>query len=630
MLPGYDSTKSKLYSNPIGGFGRCVGTKQTAFPCVWRHQNTQILGAYLQSQPGLVNTYGRSTNKPAHTLTYQMYSTVNAMIPFLASIQSQQSYTSLQEHTSEPTYIHQQISTNSGMALNPASTLNQQVCPTAITNSYSVITDNLSAPAPLQRQLFKNHVDSWIADLHGNRTTAAAQGIPPDITMAWLIQQSLQWVKILVFDGSTQSWVEFITKFQDPTHNQPYLDDNQRHIYLLQHLTGKAKCPVQGFADDVQGCVRSPKRLKLMFGRWSRIAQATLSKVTRGKQIQDSDHNGLVEFFFTISDCLVTIRMLNYASDLYSVDILRQAVRRLPRRLHNKWAEFSLRIRSRNEEPNLIHLESWHRKMHIYHRMIHNRSRRIQQMSTNVMVNRRLTTNSLEQHKQIKWGVFCAKVNTVFGNVKDSRICADKKFEEVKKLKLCSNCLTAGHIASKCSSRYKCFVKGCGAIHHTILHDHFVVKRDIKDPGDGKNHVDTMKKSPDNKYDWIITSSVSPGRACTAHCSRWEDLLHQCSPWQWQSDYSSKSRCFQEVEADGEKRNLNVTTIKDKAERFVVQDVSLRIASRDSTVKIKVESVFVVPSNKFNMPSDFHDTDMYTPGWYTTWCCWNKGHLDPS
>ena len=140
-----------------------------------RRQNTQTIGAYLPSQPGLVSTYGRSTNKPAPTLTHQMYSTVNATIPFLASIHSQltnqpkMSYTRLQEHISEPTCVHQQISTKSGMTLNPASTLNQQVCPTAITNSSSVITDNLSAPAPLQQQLFKNHVDSWIDDLHVNR-----------------------------------------------------------------------------------------------------------------------------------------------------------------------------------------------------------------------------------------------------------------------------------------------------------------------------------------------------------------------------------------------------------------------------------------------------------------------------
>ena len=143
--------------------------------------------------------------------------------------------------------------------------------------------------------------------------------------------------------------MEFITKFRDLVHNQIYLNDSQRRIYLQQHLTGEAKRSVQGFTDDKNGYTKSLKRLKFLFGQRSRIAQATLAKVIRGKQIQDNDHDGLMEFYYTISDCLVTLNMLNCASDMYSSDILRQAVRRLAGRLHNSWAEFCLKIRERNE-----------------------------------------------------------------------------------------------------------------------------------------------------------------------------------------------------------------------------------------------------------------------------------------
>ena len=78
------------------------------------------------------------------------------------------------------------------------------------------------------------------------------------------------------------------------------------------------------------------KRLKYMFGQKSRVAQAHIDKVTRGRSIQNDDVPGLVQFYYTLSDCIVKLRQLNYVSDMYSSDVLRQAVRRLPTRLHNK------------------------------------------------------------------------------------------------------------------------------------------------------------------------------------------------------------------------------------------------------------------------------------------------------
>ena len=111
-----------------------------------------------------------------------------------------------------------------------------------------------------------NQVDSWIDELNENRLNrypdVTTGGITPDMTMAWMVQQSLPRVQIPSFDGSPVLWVEFITKFRDLIHNQGYLNDTQRSTYLLQHLDGEAKRSVRGFANDRRGYVLSLKRLK--------------------------------------------------------------------------------------------------------------------------------------------------------------------------------------------------------------------------------------------------------------------------------------------------------------------------------------------------------------------------------
>ena len=98
----------------------------------------------------------------------------------------------------------------------------------------------------------------------------------------------------------------------------------------------------------------SLKRLKFIFGQRPRIAQAHLSKVIRGKPIVNDDDAGLLEYYYTI----LTLKQLNYQSDLYSTNILRQAIRRLPSKFHAKWGEYCLKF-GEYSEPNLLNLEKW-------------------------------------------------------------------------------------------------------------------------------------------------------------------------------------------------------------------------------------------------------------------------------
>ena len=67
----------------------------------------------------------------------------------------------------------------------------------------------------------------------------------------------------------------------------------------------------------------------------------------------------------------------------------------------------------------------------------------------------------------------------------------------------------------------------------------------------------------------------------------------------------------------GKKSNVNITTIKDKSERLTLQEVSLNVSSRNNEHSLSIESAYVVPPNKFNMPAqprppNYKDSDLYT------------------
>ena len=197
-------------------------------------------------------------------------------------------------------------------------------------------------------------VDAWIDELDIDfESTLNPTMSSENMTLRLLAYQGLPRLNIRPFNGSPEDWIDFVINFRDLIHLQAHLSNTEKMSYLLQHLEGEARRAVIGF-----GYVRALKRLKYLFGQPSRVAQAHLSKVTKGKQIGNDDQEALSEYYYTINDCLVTLRRMCYFSDLYSTDVLRQAVRRLPSRLQERWCEHSLKIR-RQEEPNLQHLEEW-------------------------------------------------------------------------------------------------------------------------------------------------------------------------------------------------------------------------------------------------------------------------------
>ena len=144
-----------------------------------------------------------------------------------------------------------------------------------------------------------NDVDSWIDELDPNmviRTHMLTAGIPPETLMAWMIQQYLPKVHLPNFDGSAADWVDFIVKFKEVVHNQPYLADGQKNQLLLTQLRGEAKRAVKGYANDGRGYVMALQTLKHLFGQRPVVAKAALSRVMNRKTIGDNDVRGLSVF----------------------------------------------------------------------------------------------------------------------------------------------------------------------------------------------------------------------------------------------------------------------------------------------------------------------------------------------
>ena len=206
-----------------------------------------------------------------------------------------------------------------------------------------------------------NEVDSWIDMLEAFDTTVKTETQAlqnTDISMAWLLQQSLPSMQVPIFDGNPLQWIEFITKYKLIFMIKHILPNNPKFIYLMQHVDGQAKRAFQVISTNKGDYIKALKRIEYMFGQRSRISQTCIAKLTSGKVISNDDDKSLLEFYYTMSDCVVALNQLKYIHDLHSSNVVRQALRRLASKYHNKWAEYCFRLR-KNKEPSLCDLETW-------------------------------------------------------------------------------------------------------------------------------------------------------------------------------------------------------------------------------------------------------------------------------
>ena len=281
--------------------------------------------------------------------------------------------------------------------------------------------------------------DAWIDQLsvHGRERTVQSTSMD-HISMTWLLQQNLPRIQVPVFDWSPTKWLKFIVKFKNLVNDLQFLTNIQKMTYLLQHLEGKAKSAVQCFSNDKVRYIMALKSLKYMFGQKRRICQGYRQKMIRGKKIGNDDNKTFMEYYYTISDCIVELGQLNYTSEFFSSDILRRVIRRLPPKFHCKWAEFCFTLR-RTKEPTLVDFENWLQDrilafkeayLPVKHELKKNRDTDEKYVGTT------LTSNKC---------ILCDNQHIFFKCNRYKSLDPTDRLNLVKEKNLCFNCLKSGH-----------------------------------------------------------------------------------------------------------------------------------------------------------------------------------------
>ena len=434
-----------------------------------------------------------------------------------------------------------------------------------------------------------NEVDSWIDILKVGELevkTDIQDTINPEMTMSWFIQQSLPRMQVPKFDGNPMKWIDFITKFKELVHDQSYLNNNQRFIYLMQHMDGEAKRALKAFSSSKVGYILALKRLKYMFGQRSQISQAYISKLTYGKPIANDDEKALLEYYYAMSDCIISLKQLNYIYDLHSTDVLRRSIRRLPSKYHSRWAEHCFRLRQ-YKEPSLTDLESWlqERILAAKESYLPPKERKIQKQEREKFVGKTSFENLC---------LICEDKHYFYKCDQYKKMTSGEKIKFVKREKLCFNCLKKDHRSDKCNSKNRCLHSDCSEQHHTSLHDYF--KKPKKEEGEDNTKVCISKTTSTQK----IFLQIVPVRVKSSNGMFFQTyaLLDNGSESTLiRADFARK------LKLNGKKRSINVSSIKDTGETVRVHEVAIEVRDDNNTSSFVIKEALAIEKDKFHMPS---------------------------
>ena len=194
--------------------------------------------------------------------------------------------------------------------------------------------------------------------------------------------------------------------------------------------------------------------MKCKFGEKSHIYvdKTHLTKVAKGKQIAN-ENKGLIELYYSHSDCIIMLCQLYYESDIYSTDTFCQTICRLPNKFYSWWGEYCLKLRC-VREPTLTDMEAW----------LHDRIEASTDLYLPPKLHKQNEHHSTQGYKcNQNMGVHITGTNSVWKQINTSRRkekhriykCQSykamndlEKFNTVKEINY--NCSEGDHFTSKC------------------------------------------------------------------------------------------------------------------------------------------------------------------------------------
>ncbi|XP_071056121.1 uncharacterized protein [Onthophagus taurus] len=265
------------------------------------------------------------------------------------------------------------------------------------------------------------------------------------------------------FYGDYDQWIYFHDTFKSLVDNDNYVDDINKFHYLFSCLKGEAANIIQSLEITKENYKIAWDMLRQRYENKAVIVKTHVKALFELPMVTKEAHQNLRRLIDSYNRHTRSLKALGEPVEHWSTLLTHLIFKKLDDASKMKWEEHAGQTFN-NDVPNIKSMIDFLTNRCSILETIegHNKTNKHIGQKKNERTIANLATNN-------KTCVFCESGDhIIYGCNKFKALTTSKRVEEVKKLRLCLNCLRSGHFSMDCKSLSTC--KACKQKHNTLLH----------------------------------------------------------------------------------------------------------------------------------------------------------------
>ncbi|XP_065075285.1 uncharacterized protein LOC135699031 [Ochlerotatus camptorhynchus] len=270
-------------------------------------------------------------------------------------------------------------------------------------------------------------------------------------------------VKLPVFDGKLENWLNFHDLFVSLVHSSVGLSNIQKFYYLRSSLSNAALQLIQTIPISANNYPVAWNLLLEHFQNPARLKQTyvdALFDFASMKRESATELHSLVEKF---EANVKVLQQLGERTEYWDILLIRMLSIRLDPTTRRDWEEYS----STKQAITFNELTSFIQRRITVLQAIKAKTIETQPSITHKKPIQRSVSSHGASQFNVRNCVICSDHHPLYLCGSFSKLSVEEKEKEVRRHQLCRNCLRKGHLSRDCSSSTNC--RKCRGRHHTLL-----------------------------------------------------------------------------------------------------------------------------------------------------------------
>ncbi|UYV76507.1 hypothetical protein LAZ67_14000819 [Cordylochernes scorpioides] len=268
-------------------------------------------------------------------------------------------------------------------------------------------------------------------------------------------------INLPIFNGDSANWLSFREIFNSTINSNQTLTEIQKFQYLNASVKGPAEKLIRGFPISDKNYQQAWDTLCNRFNNRRELAFSQINKIFSIRPLKSITTGSLYEILDVCNEGIRNLSVLglekNTLTDLILINFFEK---RIGEALRKEW-ELTLQNEEYPTFENFVNFLEKH-------------ARSLQGMRIPLFQEQKTSSKNMMAHGlYVNKGqncILCHQIHKLNDCQRFINLPLPKKWELVKKHKLCQNCLRANHEISKCLITSRC--KNCKQNHHTLLHEY--------------------------------------------------------------------------------------------------------------------------------------------------------------